>query len=370
MDKKEQLAPIIKANGEMLKHFSRVHADAMSRLQEVKTELFELNIRLDEQNRTKNLYSVNANHRKNVFRPIHADDATTQRENELEEIIRTLTERKQTLIAEQEDAQERIRETEDKIRMLRAAQQATLRLSKDMIFEEEESEDFEFIEEDEELPDISEHGEQILLLDAFDKAYLATILERKALTPLSSQTHRLDTLRRLISTDPQQARLILDEFQTQNEGITATMKAQLDRLHHTFDEKRPVGTILDEWIMGFRDRHPEFVLESTVQQKDETLVIPYIRSLTLIRLLEIFFDNIVRHSGANQIRFRVQISAADVDVFLSDNGTGISETVMKDSPWYSSLHKAEEMLFLLDGRMNLSGSKDHGTTVRFSLPVE
>ncbi len=369
MDKKELLSPILKANSEMLKHFSRVHSDAMSHLQEVKTELFELNIRLDEQNRTKNLYAMNANHRKNVFRPMQADSAAAQKESQLEEVIRNLTERKQALEADQAEQQERIRATEEQIRLLRSAQQSALRLSKDLTFEDEEdAEGFEFIEEAEETPDISEHGEQILLLDAFDKAYLATILERKVQTPLSSQTHRLDTLRRLISTDPEQARLILDEYASQNDSIATTMKAQLERLHHTFDEKRPAGTILDEWIMHFRDMHPEFVLESSIQQKDEGQVLPYIRSLTIVRLLEIFFDNIVRHSGANQIRFRAQISGADVDIFISDNGAGISETVLSDSPWYSSLHKAEEMLFLLDGKLQMSGSKDHGTTIRFSLP--
>ena len=369
MDKKEVLSPIIKANNEMLKHFNRVHADAMARLQDVKTELFELNIRLDEQNRTKNLYAMNANHRKNVFRPIQADSAATQKENEVEETIRNLTERKQLLETRQSEEQERIRETEDQIRLLRAAHHSVLRLVRDITFEEEDDSDgFEFVEEEEAAPDIREQGEQILLLDAFEKAYLATILDRKVRTPLSSQTHRLSTLRHLISTDPQQARLILDEFESQNNGIETTLQAHLERPHHTFDEKRPIGTILDEWIMNFRDKHPEYVLDSSIQQKDETQVIPYIRSLTLIRLLDIFFDNIIRHSGANQIRIRIQISGADVDVHLSDNGIGIHENVLSESPWYSSLHKADKMLFLLDGRLQMTGSADHGTTIRFSLP--
>ena len=158
------------------------------------------------------------------------------------------------------------------------------------------------------------------------------------------------------------------KFESQNNGIETTLQAHLERLHDTFDEKRPIGTILDEWIMNFRDKHPEYVLDSSIQQKDETQVIPYIRSLTLIRLLDIFFDNIIRHSGANQIRIRIQISGADVDVHLSDNGIGIHENVLSESPWYSSLHKADKMLFLLDGRLQMTGSADHGTTIRFSLP--
>ena len=371
MDKREQLSAIMKSTGEIRKHFNRVHADAMSRLQEVKTELFELNIRLDECLRTKNLYAMNRNHKKNVFSPIPADDPATRKETELEEKINTLTARKEALEQMQADAENLIRETEGHLRNLHIAQLSAAQLSRDPAFrdEEEAEEAFEFVETDEPAPDISRHGEQILLLDAFDKTYLSTVLEKRVRLPLSSQTHRLETLKKLLATDPQQARLMIDEFEAQNTQLLSTIQAQLTRLEPGYDEKQPIGAILDAWIMQFRERHPEFVLESSVQVRDEMLVLPYIRTLTLIRIIEYAFDNIVRHSEANQIRFRVQVNSSVADVFISDNGVGISDNVLQTAPWYSSLHRAEEMLFLLDGRMHLTGSRDHGTTVRFTLPV-
>ena len=78
MEKKEQLSPILKATTEMLKHFGCEHEDALSRLRDIKTELFELNIRLDELNRTRNLYSLNTSRKKNVFSPIQSQDASNQ----------------------------------------------------------------------------------------------------------------------------------------------------------------------------------------------------------------------------------------------------------------------------------------------------
>ena len=370
MEKKEQLSVVMKATSEIQKHFNHVHADALSRLQEVKTELFELNIRLDELTRTKNLYFINRNHRKNVFSPIPTDDATNQKENELEEKITALSSRKKELEQQQSEAEAQIRETEEHLRLLHSAQLAASRLGKDPSFQSDSEEDdsFEFVETDAPSADIAAHGEQILLLDAFDKTYLATVLDKRVKLPLSSQTHRIATLRRLLTTDPEQAKLILDEFETQNEHLLATLQAQLTRIEPGFDEKQPIGSILDARIMKFRDQHPEFVLESSVQLRNEGLVLPFIRTLTLLRILEIAFDNIVRHSNANQIRFRVQISGSVVDVFISDNGIGIPENLMQNSPWYSSLHRAEQMLFLLDGRMQISGSKNHGTTLRFTLP--
>ena len=368
MEKKEQLSPILKATTEMLKHFGCEHEDALSRLRDIKTELFELNIRLDELNRTRNLYSLNTSRKKNVFSPIQSQDASSQKETELMQNIEELTQRKHELEEQQAAEQEVLRETEDRLRTLRKAQLCLIQLSKSPVFEEEEdAEIFEYVETD--TPDIRSHGEQILLLEAFDKTYLATILKSRVATPLSSQTHRLENLRRLITTDPEQARLMLEEFETQNKQMEQTLQTQLTQLHQSFDEKRPIQTILDEWIMEFRDKHPEFVLDSSTQVKDESLVLPYIYSMTIIQLIELLFDNVVHHANANQIRFRVQITGTMVDVFLSDNGIGIPEDAYKNAPWYSSLHKAEEMLFLLDGRIQISGSKGHGTTARFTLPL-
>ena len=195
MEKKEHLSAIMKANGEMLKYFSLMHADAMSDLQDIKTELFELNIRLDELNRTKNLYSMNNNHTKNVFSPIQPDDSITQKETELEENLRILTEKKNQLETRQQNAQEKIQESEERLRLLRNAQMSAIRISKDPTFiDEPEDDPFEYIEEEEPTNEIRVHGERILLLDAFDKTYLSTILDKRILTPLSSQSHRLQTL--------------------------------------------------------------------------------------------------------------------------------------------------------------------------------
>ena len=370
MDRKEQLSPILKATNELLKHFSHVHADAMSRLRDVKTELFELTVRLDELNRTKNLYTMNTNRRKNVFSPIQEDEST-QKESELAENIRNLTERKQALEARQTEEQICIHEAEEQLHMLRRAQLAAIQIGKDPAFsgDPDDTEVFEYVEDPAPSASIRPHGEQILLLNAFDKAYHATILEKRVLDPLSGQTNRIRNLRKILAADPEQAKLMLDELESQNESISRVLKSEMTHFHMNFDEKRPINTVLDEWIMNFRDKHPEYVMDSSIQVKDETLVLPYICTTSLIRLLDMFFDNIVRHADANQIRFRAQISGSIIDIFLSDNGIGLPEKAYENAPWYSSLHKAEEILFLLDGRMQLTGSKDHGTTVRFTLPL-
>ena len=58
------------------------------------------------------------------------------------------------------------------------------------------------------------------------------------------------------------------------------------------------------------------------------------------------------------------------EVILTDDGVGIKDTYMEDSPWYSSLHKAKEILYMLCGKLDISGDVMSGTTVKFSFPIQ
>jgi len=370
MDKKEQLTSIIKATTEVQKYFLKKKDSSESRIQAIKQELFELDIRLDEQGRTRNMYAMNTNSRKNVFSPIQTDDKITEKESRLEETIRTLMERKEKLSQELDEEQALLADTDARLKLLRTALHSAAALGKDpAFFDDPELDAFEFLEPPEQHTDLSEHGERILNLDAFDRSYLTAILEKKVLSPLEAGEHKLENLQRMIRTDPQQAQLMAGDLVQRGKRIRMILKDQLDRLQPDFDASLPVNRALDNWIMQFREQHPEFVMDASVHIKNETLILPYIRELILFRLLGIFTDNIVQHASANQIRLRIQINNAQADVFISDNGVGIPTDYEKKVPWYSSLHKAEELLFLLNGHMQITGAKDYGTTVRFSIPL-
>ena len=371
MDKKEQLTSILKATTEMQSYFSKKENEASTRIQAIRQELFELDIRLDEKGRTRSLYAMNASSRKNVFSPIPLDDQNTEKESQLEKSIRELTERKEALTEQLNVEQEKLAGIESKLQMLRKALHATARLSRDPAFTDtEDPEDIiEFIEPPEDVADTSGHGERILNLDAFNRAYLKAILSKRVQQPLEAESQRMEQLKRLIQNDPRQASLIIGEMISRRKDIWSTLREQLDRLQPTFDETAPIAQSLDKWIMALRDAHPEFVLEASVSVRDESLVIPYIRGLTLYRLLDIFMENIIQHAEANQVRLRVQVTGREIDVFLSDNGKGIRDEDRTNAPWYSGLHKADELLYLLEGHLQITGAVNHGTTIRFSIPL-
>ena len=81
-------------------------------------------------------------------------------------------------------------------------------------------------------------------------------------------------------------------------------------------------------------------------------------------------DNIFKHANANQIDLDVCISSSNIDVCISDNGIGISSDYMSKSPWYSSIHKAKEIVYLLEGSIDISGDLIDGTKIKFNIPIK
>ncbi len=372
MDKKEQLSSIIKANTEMKEYFGKIAEAADAELQNIRQELFEIDIRLEEQGKTRSLYAMNTNSRKNVFSPIRPDAQNLERESLVEEKIRQLTEKKKELSDRRSTQEKILSDAESKLKLLRTALHSAAKLSRDPYFVDDDAEEdtFVFIEEPEPVSEIDGHGEKILNLIAFDRSYLTTILNKRVTIPLLNQQRYLNNLKSLIFTDPQQAKMTVGELLSRNDQILSSLQDQTEQLQPDFDERRPISQTLDEWVMDIRDLHPEYVLDSSIHISEDSLTLPYIQGLSMIRILDLSMDNIFRHSGANHLRLRININENQVDVFLNDNGVGIPEDYASTSPWYSSLHKAEEIVFLLGGHIEINGSRSSGTTIRFTLPLK
>ena len=364
MKNKEQLESIIQTTEEIRRYFTRVERSASTEIQGIKQEIFEINIRLDEQVRTKNLYNLNNNSRKNVFSPIRTNDSAGDKEDELEENIRKLTEHREFLEQQLAEAETRLSETQDRMTKLQNAYDSANQLKRSIVLSEaDEEERYEL------STDILRHGEQVLNLFAFEKSYLAAILKKRTLEPMESQQYRLTTLQQMIEVDPERARLLAGEMITRGEKTVSSLKHQLKKLQPTFDEKLPLSRFLDDWITGHRDEHPEYVLSADVQIENEGLVLTYIRGLSLTLLLNIFAENISRHANANQVNLNILADDERLEVNIRDNGIGIPEDHLSTSPWYSGLHKAEGLIFLLGGDLQIKGTKGEGTAVHFSFPI-
>ena len=389
----EKLTSIIHANVEFEMHFRKLHQEARMQRQNTQQQLFEMKAKLEELKQEKNLLTGNDQSHKSVFSPIKSDSQAAEKKREKEEGIRKTTARVEELTQKLSDDDACILKCEDQMEMLRDGLSAAISLAYEMGLSEDDFSDpvassairnADIKKEENETEDevtepdttsispplIAEHGINILRLIAFDNTYISTILKSRIISGLTNQQNRLTNLRRMIQIDPEQAKLLSGELEKRNEELLSTLDHQIRRLQPDFDEKEPIYRTLDERIMSFRDNHPEFVIDSELNCYDESMTLPYIPGSTLYQLLIYFTDNIVDHADANRIRLKIDITDSLIEVFLHDNGIGISEDYLSKTPWYSSLHKAEELVFLLSGRLNITGSRYSGTTVELLIPLD
>ncbi len=376
MDNQENtnLERIRTANREMLNHFNREFLSTLEAVQELKTQSFEIDIKIDELEKTKDIYAFKTTSRKSVFTPVISDGTDTERGKIIDSQINDLLDAKDSINTKIRSMESKLNTLKQQLATLNDAEKAIEDISS--LYVEPASkvpnntdDGFEFIEEDSPV-DISSHGYNILMLDAFDKAYLSTMLDKNVKDNLSSLNHKLDLLSYLISTDAPRAKLTLQEVILNSKKIINSLDDINVKLGCHLDQTKHISVLLDEYIMHQRDAHPECIIDANVEATDFELELHPVFTINIMKLLDIFFDNIYLHSQATQIELKLSLSTNVVDVYIDDNGVGIDNNYLTSSPWYSSLHKAHETIYLLGGTLNISGDVLSGTKVRFKFPVK
>ncbi len=111
------------------------------------------------------------------------------------------------------------------------------------------------------------------------------------------------------------------------------------------------------------------MIDSSCDCTEHELNLPPVISIRLICMLKEIFDNIFKHSNANKVTAKIFISSRLIDVYVNDNGVGIPEDYLERSSWSSGLHRLHEIIYLLDGKLQIQGDLISGTNVRFSFPI-
>ena len=369
---KEDLDIIKQANEQMLSYFQSVYITKLESLQGLKTESFEIEVKIEELEKTKRLYIYKANDSKNIFSPLSPNPTT---EHEKSRVIDTqlhdLYGAKAALSARIATLEQELSSIQDKLELLKKAGTSINTLSADQLYTDtlpdSGDDDFEFIEEEEMEP--ADHGYQVLMLNEYQKSRTAQILEHAVKEPLINNQNKQDVLGWLLNSDIDRCRVTLREIQNNTETVLSDIDAFIDRLQPKFDLKQPIWMILDDFITGYREQHPECVIEADIDCPEADINIPPIVLITFMQGLTEIFENAFQHSNANKITAKIIVSNRLIDVFINDNGVGIQENYLSTSKWYSGLHRLHEAIYLLDGKINIQGDLISGTNVRFSFPI-
>lgn len=368
----ENLKTVRDSNQEMLDYFNGLYVEKLEQIQDLKTEQFELKIKIDELMKTLEVYSFKNSAGHNVFSPF-STTTTTQEEkaSQIEQELKELNASDTELTKKIQNLQAEADELKSRITLIHTATKKLDAFLDEMT--EEFTEEAAALEEDEpaeeDLPVIN-HGFNILRLKKYDQDKLAQALHTDILDQLDRTRHTLDSLSWLIKSDLNRAKVTLDELIDSTASMEDSLDSILSELTGNIDTTVPIETLLEDTIFRYKDAHPECVIESDIDCPDASIEIPEIITISLIRILCECLDNVYKHANANRIDINIQIHSGQISVHINDNGIGIDENYSHTSPWNSGLHRIQEIIYLLNGQLKIDGDIINGTDIRFSIPVE
>ncbi len=368
----ENLKTVRDSNQEMLDYFNGLYVAKLEQIQSLKTEQFELKIKIDELMKTLEVYSFKNSAGHNVFSPF-STTTTTQEEKaaQIEQELKELNASDAELTANIRSLQADADELKSRITLLHTATRKLDtfldELADEFTKESTALEDDESTEEN--LPVIN-HGFNILRLKKYDQDKLVQSLHTDILEQLDRTRHTLDSLSWLIKSDVNRAKVTLDELIDSTASMEDSLNAILLGLTGDIDATVPIETLLEDTIFRYKDAYPECVIESDIDCPDASIEIPEIITISLIRILCECLDNVYKHANANRVGINIQIYSDQISVHINDNGIGIDENYSHTSPWNSGLHRIQEIIYLLNGQLKIEGDIISGTDIRFSIPIE
>lgn len=364
-------------NWDILNYFRSAYITQSEQVQTLKSELFELDVKIEELQKTRDIYSFQSDTRRNIFSPLPASASQGKGQiiqtqlDELQDVRVSLTTRIQNLDTSLSAIRGHIQALEESNRCLSSLYQIIPQPQPEPE-EPEESDDLEdaitFLSEpEEENPAL--HGCQILMLNQFDKSQTAERIRTSIRQGIENNQNKLEVLKWLIQSDPTRARVTLQELQDSNSRLLHTTDAIILDLDKDLNYQRPIWKSIDDCIQQYRILHPECTINASVDCSDYDIRVQPIITITLLQLLQEVLDNTFHYSNANRVLVKVYINNRIIDVYINDNGVGISSNYLSDSPWHSGLHRLHEIIHLLDGKLQIDGDIVGGTNVRFSFPV-
>jgi len=79
--------------------------------------------------------------------------------------------------------------------------------------------------------------------------------------------------------------------------------------------------------------------------------------------------NVVKHSGANEVRLVVRVENRILRVMVSDNGCGL-RTPTPTAAGHEGIANMRRRMEKLGGQFEIAGEPNQGTTVTFSVPLD
>lgn len=367
----DSLNTLRSTNRDILDYFRTAYASQSQQVQALKSELIELDVKIEELQKTKSIYSFQSDNSRNIFSPLPVASEQRNKGETIQAQIDELQEVRVTLTQKISDSDHELALIRNHMNALEYAIDRLASLSSQLPEPETTDACHSTHPVASEEPDSADvyHACQILMLHQYDKSQTAAQIRSSITEGLENNQNKLEVLKWLIQSDPTRARLTLQELQDANERLIQTSQKMTRRLSRNLSHQLPIWKAIDEMIQSYRSRHPEVVIQLSVDCPDYDIQVMPIITITVLQLLQEVLDNAFYYSNANKLLIQAYINSRIIDIYINDNGAGIPSDYMTASSWHSGLHRLHEIVHLFGGKVQIDGDIISGTNVRFSFPI-
>jgi signal transduction histidine kinase len=188
---------------------------------------------------------------------------------------------------------------------------------------------------------------------------------------LSAVIVQLEAVRSLWALDPAAAQDMLDKAdETARRGLTEARRALRD-LRASPLQDLGLTLALRELAKTAAERAGASLALHIPERRLENL--PPNVEQGVYRIAQETLENIVRHSEAREITFRIQQTDRDLSLTISDDGRGIDSEVLRrtavGSPDGFGLRGMKERAAFIGGRLEIAEQEEQGTVIHLEVPL-
>lgn len=124
-----------------------------------------------------------------------------------------------------------------------------------------------------------------------------------------------------------------------------------------------------EWELNILERRGGLACHLSLDPRLGELMLHDEQILALYRALQECLDNITRHSGASRVDVLVEILNGAILMNVFDNGIGFDVSLPRKKASFGLLG-VEERMAALGGHLTVASSRERGTAITLSLPLD
>ncbi len=204
----------------------------------------------------------------------------------------------------------------------------------------------------------------VLKIQEEDRKRIARELHDTSLQNLTHLVHKIELSSMYIDTDPIQAKLELSVANKHLREIIEEIRGTIfDLRPMTFDDLGMKAAL--ERLLDKINENGDFDIDSVIEDVScETNLV----MVSIYRIIQESFNNIVKHAQAKKILFRFQRVNDKCMIDIEDDGTGfIQEEV--DSEKHFGILVMKERVDLLNGDIKIISGKGEGTKIHVEIPL-